>query len=216
MPQNNIITFPGPKERSRIQKKEPEHSKKDQKPAPLSGEKNIIPLHIKKTQTRKKPSKNPYKAWSEKSAQGGSPTSHKPDLIKWPSEQETGDPKPPQKKPYVFAGTGLSFLLLVAGLMVLNQKKGTDRQIASEGDYISSIRIVKDGIQHNVLLYENERGKLSINLVPENNRQPNSEREPDNEDMLSTKTRWRNQEKRALYLINTGQRKIVQMGQKPL
>ncbi len=248
MPQNNIINFPGPKERSSMPKKKP--AKKPEKKSEnqalsaigagsaLSMKDNIIPFGTKNTQKPKKPSKNPYKAWSEKGPAGeDSSSSKEPDLIQWPSSAGAGDQKPQKKNPYVFAGTGLSFLLLVAGLMVLNQKKSTDRHIASAGDYISSIKIVKDGVRHNLLLHKNRRGKLSVSLIPEDNRQLSSvqdsedsqkptdesaeepevsvKRNPDNEDLPSTKAHWRGHEKRALYLIKTGQRKIVQMGRQP-
>ena len=257
MSKNNIIVFPQADQAQgeRVHKAIKEPS------APISsvpmGE-NVIPWDSKRPlQTlktaqragkRKTPSYNPYKDWEK--AQNKKLDNLIDGTGHWPAVPPNAPPPPPSKaKPYVFAGTGLSFLLVAGALLLGQGNKGDEmgREIASADYYRPSIKIIKNGLSHHVTLSKNENGRLAISLMPEEDlglkgRSPDSlssklhpkeaggdpnsvllkekkakksKRKPDSlhSHTKNLKQVWREQEQRALYLINTGQRRIISIGQ---
>ena len=291
---NNIIVFPTPKKPSsqgenkksktdsRVQKDSKNRfSAIDSLPAG-----KVIPLKNVKTSSLqlkdnsilkvKKPSHNPYKDWYKN--QNKAPNNLIDGKEHWPTLPHPKNiPSTSKEKPYVFAGTSLSFLLVAMALLVGQGNNKNEREIATAEYYQPPIRIIKNNeVKHNVMLYRNEYGKLTVSLTSsEGDRYPasvssqisaqnketeelnhvldsNQESKKDtpsvdklknrkkedtsplsvknnhqlhhprnrkkvarNPNTLTVKQVWRNQEQRALYLIKTGQRKIINIGQPP-
>ena len=248
MSKNNLILFPTPKKDKGSKKAVSASQGEGSVISWTEAKKNHIQARDKSSQSnqkkQKKPSYNPYKAWvkaqNKEKAKLIDGTNH------WPAvPPHKGRDHTPKEKPYTFAGTGLSFLL-VAGALLFGQgnKNQKDRDIASPEHYKPPMKIIKNGQAHQVTLYKNEYGNVAIRLTSKGLNQTSRdldsllssqtqkdsetvgnptngakklERKPNNlpENAKNLKQVWRDQEQQALYLIKTGQRKIISIGRKP-
>ena len=255
MAKNNIIVFPKQDQGKKI----PELIKAEPNvpTSSVHSEENVIPWNNNRlfqtmktaqiTSKRKTPSHNPYTDWEK--AQNKKLDNLIDGKDHWPMVSAKGPtPSSPKVNPYVFAGSGLSFLLVAGALLLGQGNKGEkEREIASADYYRPSIKIIKNGLSHHVTLSKNEKGRLAVSLLQEEDlvlkgrspdslsaklnpkeaggdpnsvllKQKKAKRKPDSlhSNTKNLKQVWRDQEQRALYLIKTGQRRIISIGRKSL
>ncbi len=172
----------------------------------------------------------PAEFWKEEEEKAPSGPSKEAEQTGGASPGGGGGPVGGSKKwNYMGVGAVCALCLMLTGFPFMNQKSAS-RGLASSDSSVLPVKIVKaDGSRYTVRLHEDANRNLSMRLSAEEGRHPNSavkpkgfwslfaspDRNPDNSDKNKFKKMIRRQEKEALRLIHTGQRKISSVGQKP-